>query len=174
MIATMLNVDVSLLDDPDYKESAVGSLGCTIRYLMQTLGTEWGRDMIHKDLWSTLLIKQLKQYKEEGVTHVFIEDCRFLSELECLLDSRTLNGEGCNIKPIFICDPQQPLPFKYHESEELAVHLLKHIRANPLDSSNCLKLLERNCKVVYNHKQPHLFATQEHSMRDALANFLSQ
>jgi hypothetical protein len=26
----------------------------TIRYIWQTLGTEWGRDLIHKDLWDSL------------------------------------------------------------------------------------------------------------------------
>jgi len=37
--------------DGDLKEEPIDGLGVSPRYLMQTLGTEWGRDTIHPDLW---------------------------------------------------------------------------------------------------------------------------
>src|SRR5690606_32540033 len=34
-----------------HKEEPLPWLGVSPRYMMQTLGTEWGRTMIHPDIW---------------------------------------------------------------------------------------------------------------------------
>ena len=58
--------------------------GKTPRYAMQTLGTEWGRDMIHKDLWAMAW-----KNTRPGNRDIVVDDLRFPNEIEVL---RSLNG----------------------------------------------------------------------------------
>ena len=53
-LKTMLQVGLDLSEAQlwgDLKEEVDPRYGVTPRYLMQTLGTEWGRDMVKNDLW---------------------------------------------------------------------------------------------------------------------------
>lgn len=59
------------------------TVGLTTRQLLQTLGTEWGRNTVDKDIWVTALIKQVKYALSEGYD-VVVDDARFISELEAL------------------------------------------------------------------------------------------
>lgn len=55
--------------------------GMTPRYAMQTLGTEWGRNFIGKDVWVHCLNRQLMKYVQEGEHKKFvIDDLRFKNE----------------------------------------------------------------------------------------------
>lgn len=58
----------------------------TYRYLMQTLGTEWGRDLIDQDLWVVKLFYSMtwcnKLYKENAIPIVVIDGIRFQNEVE--------------------------------------------------------------------------------------------
>lgn len=49
------------------------------RQLMQTLGTEWGRGMVHEDLWLILAEQKVEELHASGY-HVAITDCRFENE----------------------------------------------------------------------------------------------
>jgi hypothetical protein len=53
--------------------------GCSPRRAMQTLGTEWGRGMIDRDLWLRLAAARIAQELGEG-RRVVIEDVRFSNE----------------------------------------------------------------------------------------------
>tara|TARA_B100000780_G_scaffold75850_1_gene51089 strand:+ start:6398 stop:6817 length:420 start_codon:yes stop_codon:yes gene_type:complete len=54
--------------------------GRTPRWAMQTLGTEWGRDLISKNLWGTVWEHAAKRLLP---THpVVTDDCRFQNEAE--------------------------------------------------------------------------------------------
>jgi len=68
--------------------------GKTPRYAMQTLGTEWGRELIHSNLWVEALNIQLMKYVSKGITEFVIEDLRFVNEAT-YLDS--LRGDGCKV-----------------------------------------------------------------------------
>jgi dephospho-CoA kinase len=48
---------------------------CTARKMMQTLGTEWGRQMIHKDIWLTIAQNSLDNRR-------IFADVRFENEAE--------------------------------------------------------------------------------------------
>lgn len=64
---------------------------CTWRRALQTLGTEWGREIIGDDIWCNLLQDTIKKYQmafyyatvdseiEESV-RIVITDCRFVNE----------------------------------------------------------------------------------------------
>lgn len=57
--------------------------GVTGRYLMQTLGTEWGRNLICTDLWIRAFENTVKRELERGVL-VVCDDVRFVEEYECI------------------------------------------------------------------------------------------
>lgn len=52
----------------------------SLRYLLETLGTEWGRDMVCKDLWLRIAFQVIKK-EERGV---IIRDIRFQNEVDWL------------------------------------------------------------------------------------------
>lgn len=59
MLAAGLGVD---MDDPYWrsrKEDTIPALGVSPRRLLQTLGTEWGREVINPDLWVILAHQRL-------------------------------------------------------------------------------------------------------------------
>jgi len=71
-----LGVDMS---DPYWqarKEEPIPALGVSPRRMMQTLGTEWGRQLIHPDLWLLMAHQRLLQSGPGMV----IPDVRFENE----------------------------------------------------------------------------------------------
>lgn len=64
----------------DLKERPLDVLGGkTPRHAMQTLGTEWGRDLIDPDLWVNVAMEAAWRLTDEG-GKVVLDDCRFLNE----------------------------------------------------------------------------------------------
>lgn len=57
--------------------------GITPRYIMQTLGTEWGRDLISSHLWATIMHKRINDLREQG-RNVVVDDLRFPNEYAML------------------------------------------------------------------------------------------
>lgn len=57
----------------------------TPRDVMQTLGTEWGRDLVHKEIWLNAW-----QRSVEGLKYVVVEDLRFPNEADLI---KSLGGE---------------------------------------------------------------------------------
>jgi len=70
--------------DGDLKEEPVDVLlGVSARYAMQTLGTEWGRQIIGFDLWTRITMNQAGRIIAEG-GNVVIDDVRFWEEAEAI------------------------------------------------------------------------------------------
>ncbi len=68
----------------DRKETPCELLGGkTPRYAMQTIGTEWGRDLICQDLWIRAFNAALAKVPE-GVP-VVVDDCRFPNEADAIV-----------------------------------------------------------------------------------------
>lgn len=65
------------------REQPIEWLGKSPRQLMQTLGTDWGRDLIHPDLWVLLAHQQWK--KLPGSAGMVATDVRFSNEAEWVL-----------------------------------------------------------------------------------------
>ena len=79
-----------LLSDPVAKEDVLAGFDRSPRYLMQTLGTEWGRKCVHADLWVRLVESRLT--KTVGLyieSHVVFDDVRFENEADMI---RRLGG----------------------------------------------------------------------------------
>lgn len=69
------------MDQPQWqarKEVPIAALGCSPRYLLQTLGTEWGRELVHPDLW---VIRARQELGARGPTMV-LADVRFDNEAD--------------------------------------------------------------------------------------------
>lgn len=70
----------------DLKETPEPILGGrTPRYAMQTLGTEWGRELITPDLWTGIARAQIVAHLQAG-RDVVIDDCRFDNEAAVVRD----------------------------------------------------------------------------------------
>lgn len=57
--------------------------GRTPRHAMQTLGTEWGRDLIHPSLWVTVAAASIDAVIAQG-GDVVVDDLRFVNEAEVI------------------------------------------------------------------------------------------
>ena len=70
--------------DGDFKEIP-SALLCdkTPRFAMQTLGTEWGRQMIGDDIWVNAWRKRVESYGDH--TPIVVDDLRFENEAQAVL-----------------------------------------------------------------------------------------
>ncbi len=82
----VLGVPRADIDDRTVRERPHPRLaGRSIRWALQTLGTEWGRDMIHQDIWVKTAARDICDFlawEPKGV--VVIDDLRFLNEAEAV------------------------------------------------------------------------------------------
>jgi len=85
-------------------------MGQTPRHAMQTLGTEWGRNCIHPNLWVRLWMERA------GTKRIVIaDDCRFPNEMAAIREN---GGTLIRIVPDFPGFKNAPIT---HESEQYAV-----------------------------------------------------
>ena len=70
------------------KETPIDWLdGVTPRRMMQTLGTEWGRELIHPELWIRVAMQEAKACMLEGCSDVVISDVRFVNEAKAISEA---------------------------------------------------------------------------------------
>lgn len=79
-VSAIAGLSVEELHDRGRKENSLGWISCSPRRLLQSLGTEWGRDMIHPEIWVMSTMRRI-----EGVTDAVISDVRFNNEAEAIL-----------------------------------------------------------------------------------------
>jgi hypothetical protein len=71
------------------KEETIPQLRTTARHMLQTLGTEYGRNCIHPQIWTMCAEARIQKLLTEGHP-VVIDDCRFPNEAALI---RRLGGE---------------------------------------------------------------------------------
>jgi len=81
-MANILGISLSQLEV--CKDQDMPPFEYTPRRMMQTLGTEWGREMIQNDLWIVSLRERIK--RELTLTSFVISDLRFENEAVALRD----------------------------------------------------------------------------------------
>lgn len=80
-ISSMLGVSLADLEDRYFKEATIPSIGKSPRQMMQTLGTEWGRNLVNKDLWLILANESIRRHRKEEKS-VVVTDVRFENEAQ--------------------------------------------------------------------------------------------
>ena len=94
------------------KETPIEALNNrTPRYIMQTLGTEWGRDVISESLWLDIAEKKINDLRKTGA-NIVIDDCRFENEAQLI---ERLGGNICQVNrgidsPSEMCHASENLP----------------------------------------------------------------
>lgn len=79
-LAMMLGLPESLLRDRRFKEQPIEWIGQSPRQMLQTLGTEWGRDSVRQDIWLELCKRRIALLQEHGAEVVVVADVRFENE----------------------------------------------------------------------------------------------
>ena len=71
----------------DLKEVVLDDLGVSPRYLMQTLGTEWGRNTVNNDVWLLAAKRNLDELSALDNLGVVIPDVRFENEADFIREN---------------------------------------------------------------------------------------
>lgn len=66
-------------EEMEDKETVLPRYGRSPRYLMQTLGTEWGRYLVDQDHWINIARREAQEHLDAGINVVF-DDVRFDNE----------------------------------------------------------------------------------------------
>jgi len=83
-LGAMLEIDHTRFGR-EVKELPISWLGVSPRRLMQTLGTEWGRQLVHPDLWVMLAERKLEAIMDhENHPGAVFTDVRFRNEAEMI------------------------------------------------------------------------------------------
>lgn len=78
-LAAMLGIPLWELDKRKDAGDTHPLLGKTYRHMLQTLGTEWGRHMIHEDIWGLLITERILSNQRVDCIPI-ITDVRFDNE----------------------------------------------------------------------------------------------
>lgn len=84
MISVMTGYPVERLKDRQFKEQVIPWLGKSPRQLLQTLGTDWGRDTVAKDVWRKIGARRIRVAHLAGVSCVAVPDVRFDDEADLI------------------------------------------------------------------------------------------
>jgi hypothetical protein len=84
-VAAITGMSIDELQDRRHKEQVIGWIGRSPRQLLQSLGTEWGRDMVSRTLWIDHLFRRLDGLQAAGIS-VVVTDVRFDNEAQLLRD----------------------------------------------------------------------------------------
>lgn len=98
-IKAMLGITDEQLQDRDLKEATIDWLGRSPRELLQTLGTEWGRNHIASDIWLRVAARRIEKYRQSKpclhIAGIVVSDIRFENEADWL---REQGGQVWHIK----------------------------------------------------------------------------
>lgn len=127
----MMGWNMSDWSDREWKESEDVLLGRSPRYMAQTLGTEWGRDTIHPNIWIALGLQ-----RSHGHPTV-IPDVRFDNEAEAVFD---YGG-----KLIEIVRPDNPFAIEGGHASEAGVDpkYITHTIVNDGDVGKMISTVDR-------------------------------
>jgi hypothetical protein len=116
MMACSMGVPGDNLTDPALKDKPIAGLGVTARHLLQTLGTEWGRGMINKNVWlwamERAITKEMQFISDDEYLFAIIDDCRFPNEAEWVWANGGAVYQCCRngVEYSYEHDSETPLP----------------------------------------------------------------
>lgn len=75
--------DINRFVEGTDREYVLPEIGVTTRHIMQTLGTEWGRNCIGENLWADITQSRIKNLLAQGCS-VVVDDMRFINEMDAI------------------------------------------------------------------------------------------
>lgn len=78
-LCTLFGWDRAQLESHEFKETPEPITGKTPRYIMQAMGTEFGRNLLHDEIWIRLAAAQVKRCIDAGIVPI-LSDVRFENE----------------------------------------------------------------------------------------------
>ena len=117
------------------KDQPPPQIGASYRRLAQTLGTDWGRHLVHPDLWINIAAHKVR-VAHLHQAHVVVSDVRFPNEAQWVLD---MGGQLVRITRPGL--PPLPDEAGNHESEAHASRLPTH--AELLNGASITTLCDR-------------------------------
>ncbi len=113
MVSIVTRTPVEVLKTRAGKEVTLDRIGVSPRKMLQTLGTEWGREMVSPDIWIKHLEGRLHSIeKRTGLLGLVIPDVRFQNEVDFVHE---LGGEVWRIDR-----PENPNAISSGHSSELS------------------------------------------------------
>lgn len=82
----MLGWKMEQWDNREWKEGVLPDIGKSPRQMAQTLGTEWGRNLVNQDLWLLLGARAAAAARCNGLNGIVFTDCRFDNEAKFIRD----------------------------------------------------------------------------------------
>lgn len=83
-LRAMLGLSLEDFTRRDLKEAPIAWLGRSPRQLAQTLGTEWGRELIHPEIWLRVAEQTIARLSQSRPAGIVITDIRFENEADWL------------------------------------------------------------------------------------------
>ena len=83
-ISVITGISVAGLQKRDVKEAVIPWLGKSPRQMLQSLGTEWGRDSIHPEIWVRIAMERAVPHLATG-RGVVVTDVRFDNEAQAII-----------------------------------------------------------------------------------------
>jgi hypothetical protein len=105
LLASGLSEEGCRLYTESDKEMVITGIGLSYRRLMQTLGTDWGRDMVSPHLWLHCAEKSI----DAAATGIVFDDVRYDDEAALI---RSKGGIIVHLRG------KMPLEYDYHPSEQ--------------------------------------------------------
>ena len=117
----------------------IPAVQCSARTLLQTIGTDWGRNLIHSDIWLNLVRGRITQILP--TSNVVVSDVRFFNEARMI---RELGGALVGITADQMRVQQRMSQANHlHESELYVPELLKNCHV-VLDNSSSVENFYQN------------------------------
>ena len=117
-LAAITGVPAETLQRRDIKEKPLAGIGKSPRYLLQTLGTEWGRNLVGETVWIDILMRKIDELRADGRS-VTVADVRFDDEAQAIIDA------GGSIWRIYLAEHWIGGSEAYHPSEAgISQHLI--------------------------------------------------
>lgn len=83
-VSAITGMNVGDLRDRQKKEKPIEWIGKSPRELLQLMGTEFGRNMIHEDIWVTIAMRAMREARRRGLPGAVVTDVRFDNEAEAI------------------------------------------------------------------------------------------
>lgn len=116
MVAGLMELGVEDVRKLPKNEPIKALGGQTLRHALQTLGTEWGRDLMNYDIWVDTAVRKILELTEANHS-VIVDDLRFYNEYEAL--------EAIDCEFVRLQRPDMPAQVNRSHASEVAWHYFK-------------------------------------------------